>query len=1578
MSGRHAAPSSLFGRIRASSPATACVAVISLLIATAGVDPAGAAPIVSQGTGQYLGGSVLGTDLATVVALAPASAQNPGTPPTVTDVHPLDVTALSTINLNLGGGVQLPLSNVLTLGAVNQVAQANNDGSSFGASGTVTNAGAIGVGQAGVPQSTAQVSLTPLLPASVTSTIGNLSLSTGALAATANQAAPGTSPAPTGNYVITSLNASLTSPLLANTFTTLNSTLAGLQSTVDALQNTIATLLSPLNPGLVAVTGLPNLTNALQAINPVSVAGGAITVNPFSGAVSIDVAHVLADAGLNIDTLPPNTDLLPFITAALTNPTTGLLTSLTNALVGVRNTITTALNGIQITVGGVSTPISGPVQTAINTVTGQVIAPINTTIGNLGTNVVTPLVSSLSGVLDLVANSQTPTPPATGSTFTETALQVKVLGAAAPIQLNLASASVGPNAGPAAPTAAALTPPQGPDAGGTTVTITGTNLIPGATSVTIGGITVPASAVTVDATGTSLTFSTPAHPAGPVAVTVTTPGGTSAPLSYTYLPAAPVITSPASGSSTMNPAPPITGTGEAGDTVTVTEGGTTICTAVVDGTGHWSCTPTAPLAVGSHTITATDMTPGGQTSPPSSPVTFTILTPVQPTATFMTPTQGPETGGTTATITGTDFVPGATAVSIGGTTIPASAVTVNTAGTSLTFTTPAHAPGPVPVTVTTPGGTTTPALTYTYLPVAPAITGPADGSSVTTPSPTISGTGDAGDTVTVSEGGTTVCAALVDGTGHWSCTPTTPLPVGPHTVTATETTPGGQTSAPSSPVTFNVAAPVAATIAPNNGTVSGGTTVTITGTNFAPGATSVTIGGTTIPASAVTVNPGGTSLTFTTPAHAPGPVAVTATTPVGTSGLLTYTYTPPPAPVITGPANGSTLTTLTPTMAGTGEPGDTVTVTEGGTTICTATVDTTGQWSCTPTTPLTPGPHTITATETGPAGGTSLPSTPVAFVVAPPIAATISPGNGPSIGGTTVTITGTDFVPGQTTVTIGGTTIPASAVTVNPAGTSLTFSTPAHAPGPVPVTVTTPVGPSAPLTYTYNPPAPPTITSPANGGTVGTTTPAITGTGQPGDTVTVSEGGTVLCTATVDGAGNWSCTPTAPLGPGAHTITATDTAPNGGGTSAPSAAVTFTVAAPTAVGLTPNHGPSIGGTTVTVTGAGFVAGQTTVTIGGTTVPATAVTVDSTGTALTVTTPAHAPGPVDVTVTTPNGTTAPLTYIYDVPPAPVITSPANGSVLTTPIPAIGGTGQVGDAVTVTEGGVTICTATVDSTGNWSCTPTTPLGPGAHTITATETAPNGGGTSAPSTSVGFAVAAPTASGLSPSSGPAAGGTTVTITGSGFVPGATTVTIGGVTVPASAVTVNSTGTSLTFSAPAHAPGAVGVTVTAPVGTTAALTFTYLPPVAPVITTPAPGSTVTVATPPISGTGTPGDTVTVTEGGTVVCTAQVTSSGIWNCTPASPLANGAHTFTATQTDTAGNVSPASAPITITVAVPAAPASGTGVPITGETSGSGGSSGTGGSLASTGENVLAPLAIAVLLAALGAFGVIAARRREP
>ena len=140
-----------------------------------------------------------------------------------------------------------------------------------------------------------------------------------------------------------------------------------------------------------------------------------------------------------------------------------------------------------------------------------------------------------------------------------------------------------------------------------------------------------------------------------------------------------------------------------------------------------------------------------------------------------------------------------------------------------------------------------------------------------------------------------------------------------------------------------------------------------------------------------------------------------------------------------------------------------------------------------------------------------------------------------------------------------------------------------------------------------------------------------------------------------------------------------------------------------------------------------------------------------------------------------------------------------------------------------------------------------------------------------------AAPTVSASAPATGLLAGGTDVTITGTGFGPGAT-VTIGG--APCTGVAVAPSHTSLTCTTGAHTAGAATISVTNIDGQTGTLVggFTYAdppPPPAPTPTpTPAPTTAPTIATPSVNAsTGVIAVVVNATGPGTA--TQRVVASG-------------------------------------------------------------------------------------------------------
>jgi|GEM_PF-3109667 len=134
---------------------------------------------------------------------------------------------------------------------------------------------------------------------------------------------------------------------------------------------------------------------------------------------------------------------------------------------------------------------------------------------------------------------------------------------------------------PPPPTVTAIAPTSGPTAGGTSVTITGTNFT-GATGVTIGGV---AATSVVVVSPTSITCIAPAGTAGTASVLVTTAGGTNAANSlFTYVVVPPTVTLNTAGLSSSATTLTITGTNfdavtPGNNTVVFTPAGTGTVTA---------------------------------------------------------------------------------------------------------------------------------------------------------------------------------------------------------------------------------------------------------------------------------------------------------------------------------------------------------------------------------------------------------------------------------------------------------------------------------------------------------------------------------------------------------------------------------------------------------------------------------------------------------------------------------------------------------------------------------------------------------------------------------------------------------------------------------------------------------------------------------------------------------------------------------------------------------------------------------------------------------------------------------------
>jgi hypothetical protein len=169
------------------------------------------------------------------------------------------------------------------------------------------------------------------------------------------------------------------------------------------------------------------------------------------------------------------------------------------------------------------------------------------------------------------------------------------------------------------PVVTGISPASGPTAGGTSVSITGTNLS-GATGVSFGGA---GGSITADS-GTKITATSPAG-SGTVNITVTTPGGTSEITSadkFTYVVPAPTVTGIRPDSGSYGTTVDILGTNLSGAT-SVSFGGVGV---TISSDSSTEVVVTAPEGKGTVNITVT--TAGG-TSAITSADQFTYVSQIQ-------------------------------------------------------------------------------------------------------------------------------------------------------------------------------------------------------------------------------------------------------------------------------------------------------------------------------------------------------------------------------------------------------------------------------------------------------------------------------------------------------------------------------------------------------------------------------------------------------------------------------------------------------------------------------------------------------------------------------------------------------------------------------------------------------------------------------------------------------------------------------------------------------------------------------------------------------------------------------------
>ncbi|UXN09362.1 Ig-like domain-containing protein [Bartonella sp. HY328] len=477
------------------------------------------------------------------------------------------------------------------------------------------------------------------------------------------------------------------------------------------------------------------------------------------------------------------------------------------------------------------------------------------------------------------------------------------------------------------------------------------------------------------------------------------------------------------------------------------------------------------------------------------------------------------------------------------------------------------------------------------------------------------------------------------------------------------------------------------------------------------------------------------------------------------------------------------------------------------------------------------------------------------------------------------------------------------------------------------------------------------------------------GVGEAGGVVTIKDGDTVLGTTTINADGSWSYTPPA-LSEGSHSISVTIT-DSAGNTSNASESFDLIVDTTEVVVSFDHFVDSVGSITGNVATGGITDDQkpvfngnatpnATVTVSyvnsdGQTVIVGTTTANSDGTWTLTPTENLADGSYSFTAEAKNaaGNTITTTFTLEVdatapqtPALPVATDNAepnigvitSGSDTNDKRPQFSGTGEVGSTITIKDGDTVLGTTTVDSEGNWSFMPDTPLSEGSHSITVTET-DTAGNASNPSPSLDFNVdttapatpAVPTANdNTEPKTGVITAGSSTNetkpvFTGTGEVGSTITIKDGDTVI--GTTTVDSDGNwSLTPStALSEGNHSITVTETDKAGNaseeSAALDFTVdtTAPATPAVPTATDntepntgvitaGSSTNETQPEFSGTGEVGSIITIKDGDTIIGETTVDSDGNWSLTPNTPLSEGDHSITVTATDAAGNASDSSA----------------------------------------------------------------------
>ena len=1139
-----------------------------------------------------------------------------------------------------------------------------------------------------------------------------------------------------------------------------------------------------------------------------------------------------------------------------------------------------------------------------------------------------------------------------------------------------------------------------------------------------------------------------------------------------------------SGDVTDDSTPTLTGKGKPGDTIHIIDNGKEIGSVIVDDEGEWNYTPDKPLGEGEHELSVVEKDPDGNTSPPSDPIVIVVdtIAPKAPTIEHIMDKVGKVTGEILEDAYTDDPKPEMSGTGEAGATITIydngkkiGETTVNDDGRWYFKPSENLADGSHSITVSQtdkagnvskpsddrefmvltepPGKAETPDVIDNTGPV----TGPLKPGDVTDDSqPSFSGEGTPGNTIVIKDNDKEIGSVIVDDEGKWSFTPKDELAEGEHNVVVVEEDPLGNVGDPSDPIQIIVdttppAKPDMADAQDNTGPITGqlkggdvtdetrpvfsgkgepGDTVTIYDGDEVLGTTVIDDKGNWTLKPEKPLGEGDHSITVTQTDKAGNTsdpsealeFEVDTTAPDASADVLNITAVVDDVGDRQGNvASGEITDDSKPLISGIGEAGNTVFVyttdSSGKHLIGTAVVGSDGTWSLTPDTPLTEGLNKLTLETQDPAGNRvagDAPSYDINLLIpvstAPSINSVVDnaePHVGPlqkgeSTNDTTPTLSGS-AAPGDTvSILDNGKVI--GTVTADSNGKWAFTPDSALADGKHTFTVTATdaagnarTSGSFPIVIDTAAPAPAeNIVINDNvgdkqgpvgsGDTTDDQSPTLSGEAEPGSTVDIYDNDEKIGSVIVDDEGKWSYTPEKPLDKGDHEITTTVTDPSGK-TSEPSPGISFTVDPDpnqvTVGEVVDDQGPIVGNLkpgTVTddvrpeLSGKGKPGSTVTIKDGDDVLGSTVVDPDGNWTFTPEQDLADGDHSLTVVSTDPAGNeaTSPsfdITVDATAPEKPVLGSAtddvgtirgdlSNGGTTDDANPTFNGSAEPGSRVDIYDNGEHIGSTIADDKGAWQFTPTTPLPEGEHhiTTTATDEAGNTGPESDDFVLVtDYTPPVATSDVLSITSVMDDVGGRQGNVASGEITDDSKPVINGIGEAGSTVFVYSTdanGKHLLGSAVVDNEGnwtlaldtplveglnqltletqdAVGNRVAGeapPYDITVLIPVSTAPSINSVVDNAEPhvgplqkGETTNDTTPTLSGSAAPGDVVSILDNGKVIGTVKADSSGKWVFTPDSALADGQHTFTVTATDAAGNVRTSGTfPIVIDTAAPA------------------------------------------------------------